>query len=184
MVGGAAVNPHIRRCSCSRCGAECWNVLIIGRLAVCLSCFLAVCLAASRRGKRGAVSAEDVAQAQTLRIYAEVVGTPYPAKPEVEHVLALAARLQEAEREVEHLRQVCGITATSTSAGVLTLIRRAEAAEAREAALREALKQIARRDSRTRPANGTWEPITADADMRTIARAALAADPESEEAPE
>ena len=48
------------------------------------------------------MSAED---AQTLRIYAETVGAPYPAKPEVEHVLALAARLQEAERERDDAEQ-------------------------------------------------------------------------------
>ena len=42
------------------------------------------------------------------------------------------------------------------------------------AELGEALKEIARRDSRTRPADGTWEPTTADADMRTIAYNALA----------
>lgn len=37
--------------------------------------------------------------------------------------------VKEMQREIEYLRQVCGITATDTSAGVLTLIRRAEAAE-------------------------------------------------------
>ena len=34
-----SMSPHIRKCPCSRCGAECWNVVAIGLYAVCLDCF-------------------------------------------------------------------------------------------------------------------------------------------------
>jgi hypothetical protein len=82
---------------------------------------------------------------------------------------ALAARLQEAERE----RDAYSETLTRVGHEHKKQHQRANAAEARETALREALSEIIYGSS-----IGTLHKA------RQIARAALAADPESKEAPE
>jgi hypothetical protein len=175
------------------------------------------------------MSAEDVAQARTLHIYAEVVGAPYPAKPEIEHVLALAARLQEAERERDNATRALSIffALLPTVIGCffddahnawvdgrehewdqtrfesevrkaiydetrqeipdpVALIARAEAAEAREAALREALTE---NEKDTALLGGLLQSMESPQGSLVGAilkrtRAALATDPESEDAPE
>ena len=52
------VNPHIRKVPCSRCGAECWNVVAIGMYAVCLYCFKQ---AAGQHGEDPEANPEKVA---------------------------------------------------------------------------------------------------------------------------
>ena len=95
----------------------------------------------------------------------------------------LAARLQEAERE----RDAVGENADSTLELWKTESDRAEAAEAREAALREALEFYA--DEKTYTQMTSWGGRIIDDegpwldDTGKRARVALAADAESEEAP-
>ena len=81
----------------------------------------------------------------------------------------LAARLQEAERIAASVRSK---TALDVVAEKMAAEDRAEATEDREAALREALSEMIYGSS-----IGTLHKA------RQVARAALAADPESEEAP-
>jgi vacuolar-type H+-ATPase subunit I/STV1 len=102
------------------------------------------------------------------------------------------ARLQKALQEAERERNAYSETLTSVGHEHKKQKDRAEAAEAREAALREALIGLSR--IRTTEDGNCWCPAwwvestnpTAEQHHETCAfvRDALAADPESEEAPE
>ena len=120
------------------------------------------------------MSAEDVTAVR--RILDKLAGRSGPlgeiryVEPGREALARLEARLQEAERRGSLFHN-------------LDLEARAEAAEAREAALREALEMIAAPDDLVQ-ANEDAFSIHALRRVQAQARAALATDPESEEAPE
>jgi len=95
----------------------------------------------------------------------------------VSGLIRLAARLQEAEQERDALRLALEGSHMVREGDNEYLIARAEAAEAREAALREALRMI----------EIYYANLYVEGEINyqavIVARVALAADPESEEAP-
>ena len=144
------------------------------------------------------MSAEDVQilrQAGKERIAQILRSGPLIPETEVEQAAALA-RLQA---RVTWLEDKLNMTTESW----YTMTGRAEAAEAREAALREALERVAQQQPKTLAmieqngfifdsigrGPGNWQHLAFSiyndlCEVETWASAALAADPESEEAPE